>query len=136
MKKKKSIDITITTLFLIYWGYYALMGMVFGGTTKENSLLYVAITIIGLILIWISSLVKSVKNIAWIRFVGLILIHSLLYFDIKVSGGFEEPWELIEYLSLGYLPVIVFVIFSIYHVFKLSYINRQNASNTGLPNSD
>jgi len=133
MQRKKSIDAVITTLFLIVWSYYAVMGIVFSRLSKENYVPYVLITITGLILIWVSSMMKSAKSLAWPRFLGLVLVHPLIYFDIKVNGGFEEPLELVKYMSLGYSPVIVYVIFSIYHVLKLSNVNRPKAANIGLP---
>lgn len=121
----KRADVVITSLFLLIFGFYTLFGFAFGGMGGQNHTPYITATVVGLILLVASLTVRSIQRLIWTRILGLILVASLLYFDIKSLYTFETFWS--NFLSLlTYFPTLVFIFYVTSSIVRLNSVTRQN----------
>ena len=119
---KKRTDVIITTLFLLIFGFYTLFGWAFGGMGGENQVPYVTATVAGLMLLFVSLTVSSIKKLFWTRIAGLVLVASLLYFDIRSLYTLETFWK--NLLSvLAYFPLMVFMLYVFFSIRRLRRAN-------------
>ena len=122
----KRADIVITSLFFLFFGFYTLFGFAFGGMGGENHTPYILATVVGLILLVASLTVRSIQRLIWTRILGLVLVASLLYFDIKSLYTFETFWS--NFLSLlTYFPTLVFISYVTSSIKRLLSATRQNS---------
>jgi hypothetical protein len=122
----RTLDIVLTFVFISCFGFYTLLGYAFGGLSSENPGLYLLITIAGLVFLSISITKKEKKQFILTRMLGLLLVPSLLYFDIKHSftkGAFEE----IVTSVITYLPVIIFLAFGVVSIIRMINVHRENS---------
>src|SRR5688500_4488277 len=117
-------DIIITCLFLLFFGFYTFFGFVFGGMGGENNTPYILATVSGLILLLASLRGSSIKRLTWTRILGLLLVASLLYFDLKSQYTFETFWN--NFLSvLTYFPTIAFLSYLTSSIIRLRSARKQ-----------
>lgn len=122
----KRADIVITSLFLLIFGFYTLLGFAFAGMGGENHTPYILATVVGLILLVASLIVRSIQRLIWTRILGLVLVASLLYFDIKSLYRFETFWS--DFLSLlTYFPTLVFISYVTSSIKRILSATRQNS---------
>jgi hypothetical protein len=123
----KAVDSGLTTLFLLYFLYYVIMGIGFGGLSGDNYyIFYIFLTIVGLIFVLNSVVTKSKKVFFWTRLIGLLLVPALIYFDLKNSYTFYNSWENIKDI-FTYLPAIIFAIYTLYSLVRISVVSRQKS---------
>src|SRR4051812_21640245 len=92
----KSADTGLSTLFMLYFGYYTVMGFVWGGMSGESYIPYVLSTLTGLIFILISAITNSRATFTVTRIIGLCLVPFFIIFDIKGSFTLDTKWHSIK----------------------------------------
>ena len=122
----KRADIVITSLFLLIFGFYTLFGFAFGGMGGENHTPYIVATVVGLILLVASLIVRSIQRLIWTRILGLVLVAALLYFYIKGLYTFETFWSRLLSL-LTYFPTLIFISYVTSSIMRLLRATRQNS---------
>ena len=76
-------DKWLTIVLVIMLAYYLLMALVFGGMGGENQMPYVALATVGGVCIVWSLFVKTRLTFILLRFVGIVLVSTIVYFDMK-----------------------------------------------------
>jgi hypothetical protein len=98
----RTTDRILTTLMVLYFIYYSLMGLAFG------SGIIAIVTLLGQILIVVSLLVKKRTHFISTRLVGLAFTMSLVHYDI-VNGFIKITFDV-----LVYTPVMIFILYVIW----------------------
>src|SRR5438128_1227308 len=96
-------DIIFTILFLLYYFYYTALGIAFGGESRQNYLLFIYSTLLGLFLIIASLFTTTKRPFVIRRLTGIILVTALLFFDIRGSLVYESIWKTFK-AAVAYLP--------------------------------
>jgi hypothetical protein len=122
----KRADIVITSLFLLVFGFYTLLGFAFGGMGGENHSPYILATTVGLMFLIGSLTVRSVNGLIWTRILGLILVPSLIYFDVRSRYTFEAFWS--DFFSiLTYFPTLVFISYVTSSIMRIRSVTQLNS---------
>jgi hypothetical protein len=116
---KRSADVTITILFLLYYCYYFIMASVFSQMSGPKSYSFIPITLVGLVLITISLFIKNKLAYAVLRLTGIVLAINILYSDLSSSLGFHRKWETVK-IIVTYFPVIALFLFILISIARIA----------------
>lgn len=121
-------DISLSFLFVAFFGYYGLLGYAFGSLSGENPLPYVWLTIVGITAIVVSIFIKPVPYFMLIRGIGLLLLLPMVIFDLNHSFAPQtSDAERIRFI-FTYSPVIFIGVYILISLVRLKTLKGDISS--------
>lgn len=114
------IDIVLTLIFVILFGYYLLFVCVIGGVfSEDNQLSNILLISFGLILILFSLTIRTGRIHLLTRISGILMQTILIYFDID-RVYFETKWDFLI-ATFKHIPTLVLMIYLIYSLTRVIF---------------
>lgn len=117
----KIADEYLTIAYLLLWGIYTFLGMIFGKMFGEDPMMPVLLSVFGLVLILQSMYTKNIWIFLFSRFVGISLCLLLVYFDVwqigKVVPFSESILEM--FMHPATWGTMVYLVFSVSRIFYM-----------------
>jgi hypothetical protein len=102
----KVADLSLSFLFILFFGYYGLLGYAFGSFSSEDPLPYALGLAGGIAAIAVSIYIRSVPGFVLTRGIGLLFLLPMVLFDLNHSFSPQtSDGQLIRFL-LTYPPVL------------------------------
>ena len=109
-------DKWLTIVLVVLLAYYLLLALVFAGMGGENQMPYVGLATVGGVCIVWSLFVKTRLAFLLLRFAGIVLVSTLVYFDMKDRIHVETLGDALA--EMTYFPVLCLVAYSVHSVFR------------------